>query len=281
MPISANCSCGAQIEAPDDLAGKSVKCPQCSAALPIPAPDTGNKFTALAGNYREDGPVPADVKEKALAELGPDEQVAWIAQPVPALVFRRSLGYFVGSGCLVLAALYFSLFGSMVTPKPISNPPAKGKVAGKQQEKTPVANPHATGPLPGLSLIFLGIAAGCALVPFYRWKMAQGSCYALTNRRALVYKKGLFGPTRESYSPLEVAAMRRADSWVFAEGGDLIFRTVKVVTTTYRSRGGPSSSVRTTHYGFLAIADVKVVEKLVRETLIDRFVDKLTTANSF
>ena len=135
-----------------------------------------------------------------------------------------------------------------------------------------------------MHLLFLG-ALLCrswlrVLVPFYRWKMSQRSCYALTNRRALVYKQGLFGPTRESYSPIEVAAMRRADSWVFAQGGDLIFRTVTTVTTSRNSRGGSSSSVTTTHYGFLAIAHIQEVERLVRETLIDRFVDNLTGANS-
>jgi hypothetical protein len=43
---------------------------------------------------------------------------------------------------------------------------------------------------------------------------------------------------------------------------------------------GSSTSVSTKHYGFLAVARVREVEKLVRETLIDRFVDKLQMANS-
>ena len=34
------------------------------------------------------------------------------------------------------------------------------------------------------------------------------------------------------------------------------------------------------HYGFLAIANVDEVAKLVRETLIDRFVEKLNRANA-
>jgi hypothetical protein len=62
--------------------------------------------------------------------------------------------------------------------------------------------------------------------------------------------------------------------------GDLIFRSVTVVTTSYNPKGGARSSVRTTHHGFLAVAHVQAVEKLVRETLIDRFVDNLTAANS-
>ena len=76
------------------------------------------------------------------------------------------------------------------------------------------------------------------------------------------------------------SAMRRSDSWVFPGGGDLIFRSVTVISSSYNRRTGYSQSRRTIHYGFLSIAHVKDVEKLVRETLIDRFVDKLTEASS-
>jgi hypothetical protein len=115
-------------------------------------------------------------------------------------------------------------------------------------------------------------------VPLVRWHTARRTCYALTNRHALVYKESLFGPTRESYTPLEVSAMRRSNSWLVAGTGDLIFRTVQVVTTS-RSQGRSSTSVKTTHYGYLAIAHIGDVEKLVRETLIDRFVDRLNQAS--
>ncbi len=38
MPISVNCSeCGKSLKAPDTLAGKKAKCPQCGAVVPIPA----------------------------------------------------------------------------------------------------------------------------------------------------------------------------------------------------------------------------------------------------
>ena len=101
----------------------------------------------------------------------------------------------------------------------------------------------------------------------------------LTNRRALVHKESLFGSTRESYPPLEVANMRRSNSWLSAGSGDLIFRTVYVISTSRSQTGRFSQSVRTVHYGLLAIAEVAEVEKFVRETLIDRLVDKLTEAS--
>ena len=63
--------------------------------------------------------------------------------------------------------------------------------------------------------LFFGSACAAA-VGLVRWRKATRTCYALTNRRALVYKEGLFGPTRESYTPMEVSGMRRSPSWLVA-----------------------------------------------------------------
>ena len=123
------------------------------------------------------------------------------------------------------------------------------------------------------------MSACFASVPFIRRHSAGRTCYALTNRRALVYRQGLFGPTRESYTPLEVSGMRRSDSWLFRGTGDLVFRTVYVVKSSGVSTGVGQRSVKTTHYGFLALPQVREVEKLVRETLIDRFVDFIEHEN--
>jgi hypothetical protein len=39
MAIRATCHCGRVIHAKDDLAGKTVKCPECGRKVPIPASD--------------------------------------------------------------------------------------------------------------------------------------------------------------------------------------------------------------------------------------------------
>lgn len=39
MPIAFDCACGKTLRAPDDAAGKRVKCPACSAVLLLPAPE--------------------------------------------------------------------------------------------------------------------------------------------------------------------------------------------------------------------------------------------------
>jgi hypothetical protein len=236
-------------------------------------PSVPRSAAPVGGPAMEDCQVPADLRDKVRAELNSNEQLVWVGQPDLTLVFRRSLGYLIGGGIMVLFGLLLFVAGFLAKAAP---PAAVGK--GAAQVKTLPPPPVMTTGLP--SIVFV-IGAVCLVVPFYRWKMAQGTWYALTNRRALVNKKGLFGPTRESYSPAEVAAMRRSDSWIYKGGGDLIFRSVTVVTRSYNTRGRSSTSVRTTHYGFLALANVKPVEKLVRETLIDRFVDRLTQANAF
>jgi hypothetical protein len=189
-------------------------------------------------------------------------------------VFRRSLGYLIVGALIALVSLFWIVGASLTKPA------VNAKVAAAQKGKTPPPAPASASSLNITipAVIFL-VGIGVGLVPVYRWKMAQRTCYALTNRRAIVHKGGLFGPIRENYAPSEVAAMRRSDSWIYGGGGDLIFRTVQVLTTSY-SRGRAWQSVRTYHYGFLAIDCVREVEKLVRETLIDRFVDKLTAANA-
>jgi hypothetical protein len=264
------------MEAADDLAGQSVKCPQCAAAVSLPAADSAANETARVEDCIEAGPIPADLKQRVVAELGTKEQLVWMGRPDGAIVFRRSLGYLVVGGLVALISALWLLGAMFSKPVPPAPPVAK---AGKQAVKTPPP-PVATKTNPWAPAGFLVGSICFSLVPVVRWKLAQRQCYALTNRRALVFKQGLFGPTFESYSPLEVSAMRRSDSWVFKGGGDLIFRSVTVIRSSYSQRTGTSRSVRTTHYGFLAIANVRQIERLVRETLIDRFVDRLQAAGA-
>jgi hypothetical protein len=258
------------IEAPAALAGKSVRCPRCAAAVAIAPRQADAGAAAAPVACREDGPVPAGLKDKTLAGLDPNEKPVWIGQPVPRLILLRGGGYFAVGGVGILAAVIW-LFVALTPPRAAAPRPQAGKQAA------PPAGRSASIPLLPIGLFI--VSAGVAAVPLVRWRTAKRTCYALTNRRALVYKEGLFGPTRESYPPLEVSGMRRSDSWLAAGSGDLIFRTVQVVSRTRTGPGRSSTSVKTSHYGFLAIAHLEEVEHLVRETLIDRFVDKLNQAS--
>lgn len=266
---SVTCACGATIEAPSTLAGKWVQCPRCAAAVGV---ESRQADTAAADpvSCREDGSIPADLKAKALAELDASETPVWIGQPLPKLILVRSGGYFAATaGGMLISLLWLALTLA---------PPAKVTVPVKQGKRvvTTTVQQKPSSPLPPLGLFFVSLAVSS--VPLVRWKQATRTCYVLTNRRALVYKEGLFGPTHESYSPLELSGMRHSGSWLMANSGDVIFRSVQVISRTTGPRG--SVGVKTIHYGFLAIGQPREVEKLVRATLIDRFVDKLTQASA-
>ena len=63
--------------------------------------------------------------------------------------------------------------------------------------------------------------------------------------------------------------MRRMQSWFFgADAGDLVFRSVTTITTTHHQRGGTSTSVQTTYFGFIGIRNLEEIECLIRETLL-------------
>jgi hypothetical protein len=266
--VSAACGCGVTVEAPAALSGRSVKCPRCSAAVaigPVPA-----EADALPVSCREDGPIPADLRARALAGLDASEKPVWIGRPVAKLVLLRNGGYLAASAAGMLAALAWLYLATA----PAKAAPAR---AGKQAAPAAQVAPGGGSPLPPL-VLFAAFAAVSAPA-LVRWRAAGRTCYVLTNRRAVVYREGLFGKTRDSYPPLEVAGMRPSGSWLAAGCGDLIFRTVQVVTYERKqSLFGSNTSTRTIHYGFLAVARLDVVEKIVRETLVDRFVDKLTSA---
>jgi len=265
MPISVACSCGAELEAPNELSGLSVKCPQCAQVVPIP----GEKATVGLETKETVQPVsskleaanlPVELKAKIATALQENEHLTWLAKPSVRIAFVRSLWVYVLGGA-VLAVGVLALVGILVGP-------AQGQPVRPGQ---------------GSSLLVPAIVIGVAVlwlsVPLYRLSVVSQTCYAITNRRALVCQAGLFGASLDSYSPSQLTGMRRKNSWLCPGAGDVIFRTVTVVTTTYRAgQGGSSRSERTTLYGFLNIPQVNEAEKVLREALVDRFVDKLKEA---
>jgi hypothetical protein len=268
-----DCPCGTTLQAPPIVGGKSIQCPRCSAVVAIqPSIDNGPPIIC-----REDGNVPAELKEKMLAGLDPSEKPVWIGQPVPKLVFLRNGLYLAISVVGVTAALIWLAFA--LAPASSAPPQPQRQQAGKKAVAPPPAPAAQSSGMAIMPIVLLLVSAGFAAVPTLRWWTARNTAYALTTRRVIVYTKGLFGVTRDSYSPLEVTNMKRANSWVLAGCGDLIFRTVHVITRSRSRSGASSDSVRTIHYGILAVANLDEVEKVVRETLIDPFVDKLGQAS--
>ncbi len=100
--------------------------------------------------------------------------------------------------------------------------------------------------------------------------------YVLTTRNAHEFKPVSFSNwkqvTKTTWTALKVANMSREDSWRHKGAGSLIFETRQQVETT-GSRGG--AQVVTLKFGFMHIEQVQEVEELVRQTLVNRQIDRL------
>lgn len=114
-------------------------------------------------------------------------------------------------------------------------------------------------PLFGVPFALVGL--GLMLSPVWLRRKLKRTGYALTNRRALLIEGGLFGSRLvKSYAPEDLSDLERVER---ANGsGDLVFERVAT-----RVQSDDGRRVRTAPRGFLAIPDVRDVERLLRETL--------------
>jgi hypothetical protein len=311
MPISVKCpKCANAVKVADTLAGRAFKCPKCTNVVKVPGaagsgvtaaaaarskPTNGGskapppaqkparrpepeeaeeeleevtdaprgKRSSRADDDFDDRPrkkgsgkeltvehdVPEHLQERVSEELTKGEKLIWIGQPARRVLMIKSIPIMI-FGCLFGGgALIFMLIG----------------LASKN---------FGMGLMP---LLFLPFALGMILSPFYRFWMGKRTCYVLTNRRCIVWMCNWFGGIHmENYNPAQLANMWRRDLWFFGKGaGDLVFRSVTTITVRTGRHGGVSQS--TTYYGFLAVENVREIERLVRETLVDRFLDKLNS----
>lgn len=293
MPIAECPSCRSKLRVPGGAAGKAVRCPKCAksfrvsgpavqktpaAERPMPPPpkmdlseesvlgegdldvveeldeieDDGEQEWAaerprnrrsvknvVGRGMRIERDVPESLRRRISEELSEDERLIWFGQPNVILTAIRGLG-----GTAVGLLMFLSLAGYLI-----------GVAAGVLK---------AGEGWRGWPLLFLMeapfylVSVGIMLVPVWWGWQATRTCYALTNRRAVVWSCTWFGALRvHSSSPGDLKGMRRADSWIYGRGaGDLIFH-------------GAGFSPQTIPHGFLAIDDVRDVEELIHDTLID------------
>lgn len=208
--------------------------------------------------------VPEKYREQIEEELSKGEKMLWCGQPARRVVMVRAILFFciLGSLLFIFAAVFLVI----------------GLVGlGKK------GNDVTMFLLPGG--LFMVISIGMMLMPIYKIWQAGRTCYVLTNRRAIVWACNWYGGINmENYNPAQVVNMFRRDMWFFGKGaGDLVFKTVTVITTTHHHGGprnayrGSSTSATTYYYGFLSVENVRQIEKMVRECLVDKLVDKLTS----
>lgn len=307
MPISVSCACGIKLQAPDTAAGKGVKCPKCAAVVKVPPgaarvpakaspvtaakpasaraapvkaapikPVSGLKAPAPADDNELDmleevnekplpgAPakklvacqVPEHLKDKVEESLTSGEIPVWVGQAVPKVALIRSLYFIFIGGFFILLGCGISIgmgIGAMKNPKATFS------------DYIPALLP----------LIFAVVGAGISLMPLFKFFFARKSCYIITNKRCIVHYGGPFSSSEE-YNPTQLGGMRRRKSWVCGnDAGDIVFRSVTTITHSYNRRGGHSVSSSTTYYGFLNIENMSEVERIIRETLVDRMQRKL------
>lgn len=176
--------------------------------------------------------VPEELVDRVVAELGPNEQLVWAARPRADLMLR--------------SAYFLVPFGILFT--------------GIATVWIAIALVLTFGILAPCGVPFIAVGIGLILSPIWLRAIARKTVYALTDQRAIVFQPRVFGRTNvQSFAAAGLGQMARRER---SDGsGDLIF---EIRTTGY------GENTRTENYGFLAIDDVKGVEGLVRQTLLER-----------
>jgi predicted Zn finger-like uncharacterized protein len=314
MPIAACPSCQTKLRVGDAATGQAVKCPKCgkvfrlgaapkAKARPVAAPpaafpklelpeepvlsehdlevvdETADEPVLDEGDLEvvdepeetrldvsaeaEDEPAPAkksnpfkgldvprEFQQQIKEELSRGESIVWVGRPsVRVMQAKAWIAVVIGA---VFACIGVGLWVGCVV----------FLASGNFMPALPMA-------FFGLVLLAFGVLAMCSRYLIGRFRSAR-DCYILTNRRALVFQNG--GKNVRSYSTFQVAAMNRQDSAWVQGAGDLVFE----VETQTRYSGGQYGGVQTVkiHHGFLSLENVRKVEKLLRETLVDRRIDK-------
>lgn len=129
-----------------------------------------------------------------------------------------------------------------------------------------------------IPLLFVAIGVAIAVFgPKLTMKQAELGWYAVTNRRAIVYAASAFGAggRATSYEPKELRGMRVQKSNAVDGAGDLIFRTDVHDNRTKWVDKRTGRTVKTTgsrtehHHGFMGIANVREVETLIHNVLLE------------
>jgi hypothetical protein len=194
-----------------------------------------------------DSRLPDDLDARVRSELRPGEQLLWVGQPNPSRFARSAIG-------TVLFGIPWTAFAIFWT--------TMASFGARRAGGGPIGGWFSVCfPLWGVPFILVGL--GMLSAPYWMWRKAKKTCSALTDRRAIVWEAGSFGSAEvRSYEPAALTKLTRRD---YAGGsGDLIFEEQVEV----RRGGKGRTRVVTQNHGFLAIANVRDIEELLRKALL-------------
>ncbi len=205
-----------------------------------------NRLHAMHVDRFDQDPLSAEMDERVRSELRDGERLVWTGQPRPSRFAKGALPIVLfGIPWTALAIVWMAA--------------ASGLLFGGGNGGMGAFN--LIFPLFGLPFVLIGF--GMLSAPYWMRRKARRTCYALTDRRAILWEAGWRGSvTVRSYSPADLTRIRRVE---YPNGdGDLIFD--EFVTVGTNSKGH-----RTTHtqqHGFVGIPNVRTVEDLLRSTLL-------------
>jgi hypothetical protein len=253
MPIPIICPCSAKLRVNDRLKGQYIQCPKCGSVHPVgnvngstvAPPRPASTAQALSQSGLSDG-------ERALLEqqLEDGERVVWAGKAAERIAFLRGLVATVGLGgfALVLLIVLVILL-------------AQGVLSGT------------AGVVGGgfVGLLIVGCLAAGGAWPFWERHRARRTFYAITTRRALGWFCNLLGRVKlQVFEPAAVAGVQRM---AFGKGSDapghLIFGA-RIVTR----RIGDATHQYVERWGFFNVPRAAEVERVLRETLIDPFLEQ-------
>lgn len=195
----------------------------------------------------DDSRLPPELEELVRSELRPGEMLLWVGQPRPGRFLLLTIP-------IVLFGIpwtAFSVFWMVM---------ASGMVLGGQPGGGGFQLVFLLFPLWGVPFVLIGL--GMLSAPYWAWRMAKQTCYAVTDQRVLIWEPGMFGKvTIRSYGPEALSKMHRTEA---PDGsGDLIFEEVAETNgnNVIRKTATPTSR------GLYGIRNVRGVEELVRRVL--------------
>jgi hypothetical protein len=178
---------------------------------------------------------PARAQDIATRQIEPGERLLWSGAPAP--------------GAAALGALPASLFGIPFTGFAVF------WIWGAATAATHAPGPWALFPLFGTPFLLIGL--GMLAAPLWAAMRAGSTVYAVTERRALIILRGGAGGVT-SYSHAELQQLMRIER---PDGSGSLF---------FAWQASPSTRAfqQFSRVGFVGIADVRRVERLIRENIL-------------
>jgi hypothetical protein len=283
--IAVTCpSCARPLNLGAHLAGKSIKCPGCQQVLKVPgtaapppvvdeevAPVGGGRAIQAPDDPFADTDVPENYQEEIRQELGRNEKILWVGRSSEKLVRAKSWIAVPIGGLFILVGIGLAVFGFAFL--------GGGVGIGV-----------------GCGGIFFALVGTLALFApkFMTWSLPRRAAYVVTTRHCIIYDPAhSLGAQNTVYkfNAIQLQDMKKEGSWFLKGGGSLVMdKEIEIVShgTQAGPRGfggrrgfgggmgaGSRSTTREIKIGFIDVADVNDVEKVVREALLDRMADKM------